>query len=243
MCIPFNEQLGVHEQAEGYTQHEEWDFANTPPESYPLLLHAPYFQLYRKQVIKQPDLVLAMHLRGDAFTAEQKARNFAYYERLTVRDSSLSDGTEAVIAAEVGQLDLAFDYLVEAALLDLHDLEHNTRDGVHIAALAGAWIALVNGFGGMRSRADDLCFSPRLPRQLERLNFKLRYRGRVLQVTALPQSAIYALLEGSPVRISHHGEPFVLSATQAVTRSIPPALDGPRPKQPPGREPFHRELV
>ncbi|HEY1296132.1 MAG TPA: glycosyl hydrolase family 65 protein [Chloroflexota bacterium] len=243
MCIPFNEQLGVHEQAEGYTQHEEWDFANTPPESYPLLLHAPYFQLYRKQVIKQPDLVLAMHLRGDAFTAEQKARNFAYYERLTVRDSSLSDGTEAVIAAEVGQLDLAFDYLVEAALLDLHDLEHNTRDGVHIAALAGAWIALVNGFGGMRSRADDLCFSPRLPRQLERLNFKLRYRGRVLQVTALPQSAIYALLEGAPVRISHHGEPFVLSATQAVTRSIPPALDGPRPKQPPGREPFHRELV
>jgi alpha,alpha-trehalose phosphorylase len=196
--------------------------------------------LYRKQVIKQPDLVLAMHLRGDAFTAEQKARNFAYYERLTVRDSSLSDGTEAVIAAEVGQLDLAFDYLVEAALLDLHDLEHNTRDGVHIAALAGAWIALVDGFGGMRSRGDDLCFSPRLPRQLERLSFKLRYRGRVLQVTALPQSAIYVLLEGGPVRLSHHGEPFVLSATQAVTRSIPPPPDGPRAMQPPGREPFHR---
>jgi alpha,alpha-trehalose phosphorylase len=240
MCIPFDEELGIHQQAEGFTSHEEWDFANTPPESYPLLLHAPYFQLYRKQVIKQPDLVLAMHLRGEAFTAEQKARNFAYYERLTVRDSSLSDGTEAVIAAEVGQLDLAFDYLVEAALLDLHDLEHNTRDGVHIAALAGAWIALVDGFGGMRSQGNDLCFSPRLPRQLERLSFKLRYRGRILQVTALPQSAIYALLEGAPVRLSHHGEAFVLSATQAVTRPIPPAPKGPRPAQPPGREPFRR---
>jgi alpha,alpha-trehalose phosphorylase len=232
----------VHQQSEDFTNHQEWDFANTPPERYPLLLHAPYFQLYRKQVIKQPDLVLAMHLRGDAFTAEQKARNFAYYERLTVRDSSLSDGTEAVIAAEVGQLDLAFDYLVESALMDLHDLEHNTRDGVHIAALAGTWIALVDGFGGMRNRGDDLCFSPRLPRQLERLCFKLRYRGRILEVTVLPQSAIYALLEGAPVRLSHHGEPFVLSATQAVTRAIPPAPVRPRPKQPPGREPFHRHV-
>jgi alpha,alpha-trehalose phosphorylase len=242
MCIPFDERLGVHQQSEDFTSHEEWDFANTPPERYPLLLHAPYFQLYRKQVIKQPDLVLAMHLRGDAFTAEQKARNFAYYERLTVRDSSLSDGTEAVIAAEVGQLDLAFDYLVESALMDLHDLEHNTRDGVHIAALAGTWIALVDGFGGMRNRGDDLCFSPRLPRQLERLCFKLRYRGRILEVTVLPQSAIYALLEGAPVRLSHHGEPFVLSATQAVTRQIPPVPVRPRPKQPPGREPFHRTV-
>jgi alpha,alpha-trehalose phosphorylase len=240
MSVPYNEELGVHEQSEGFTSHEEWDFANTPPECYPLLLHAPYFQLYRKQVIKQPDVVLAMHLRGDAFTSDQKANNFAYYERLTVRDSSLSDGTEAVIAAEVGHLDLAFDYLVEAALLDLHDLEHNTRDGVHIAALAGAWIALVDGFGGMRNHGDDLCFSPRLPRQLERLSFKLRYRGRILQVTALPQAAIYVLLEGTPVRLSHHGEPFVLTATQAVTRPIPPSPTREAPKQPPGREPFHR---
>jgi alpha,alpha-trehalose phosphorylase len=240
MFIPFDERLGVHQQAEGFTEHEEWDFANTPPEMYPLLLHAPYFQLYRKQVIKQPDLVLAMHLRGESFSAEQKARNFDYYERLTVRDSSLSDGTEAVIAAEVGHLSLAFDYLVEAALLDLHDLEHNTRDGVHIASLAGAWIALVEGFGGLRSRGDNLCFSPRLPRQLERLAFKLRYRGRILQVTVLQSSAIYALLQGSAVRLSHHGEPFLLTPTEPVTRGIPPMPRRKRPRQPPGREPFRR---
>src|ERR1051325_8255434 len=134
MFIPFDERLGVHPQAQGFTDYAEWDFAATPPDHYPLLLHAPYFDLYRKQVIKQPDLVLAMHLRGDAFSEEQKARNFAYYERLTVRDSSLSAATEAVIAAEVGHLDLAYEYLVEAALLDLDDLEHNTRDGIHIAA-------------------------------------------------------------------------------------------------------------
>src|SRR5262249_29756177 len=120
--------------------------------------------------------------------------------------------------------------------------EHSPRDGVHIAALAGAWIALVDGFGGMRSRGDDLCFSPRLPRQLERLSFKLRYRGRILQVTALPQTAIYVLLEGNPVRLSHHGEPFVLTATQAVTHPMPPMADRPSPAQPPGREPFHRPV-
>ena len=114
-------------------------------------------------MVKQADLVLAMHLRGDAFTSEQKARNFAYYERLTVRDSSLSACTQAVVAAEVGHLDLAYDYLGEAALMDLDDFEHNTADGLHIASLAGAWIAVVAGFGGMRDHDGALSFAPRLP--------------------------------------------------------------------------------
>ena len=236
--IPFSERLGVHEQSQGFTEHQEWDFANTKPEDYPLLLSTPYFQLYRKQVVKQPDLVLAMHVRGDAFTDEQKARNFAYYERITVRDSSLSDGTEAVIAAEVGHLDLAYDYLKEAALLDLEDLEHNTRDGVHIAALAGAWIALVDGFGGRRLKPDRLCFSPRLPAQLGRLAFKLLYRGTRLLVVITRDSATYSVLVGGGVQLSHFGEPFTLSSAEPVTKSIPSAPQRVRPSQPPGREPL-----
>ena len=150
MYIPYDEMLGVHPQSDRFTRHQVWDFEHTSADQYPLLLHFPYFDLYRKQVVKQADLVLAMQLRPDAFTAEQKARNFDYYEPLTVRDSSLSACTQAVMAAEVGHLDLAFDYLGEAALMDLRDLEHNTRDGVHIASLAGTWIALVDGFGGLR---------------------------------------------------------------------------------------------
>jgi alpha,alpha-trehalose phosphorylase len=240
MWVAYDERLGVHQQAEGFTEHAEWDFANTRPEDYPLLLHAPYFDIYRKQVVKQPDLVLAMQLRGDAFAEEQKARNFAYYERLTVRDSSLSDGTEAVIAAECGHLELAYDYLVEAALLDLEDLEHNTRDGVHIAALAGAWIALVNGFGGMRTTRDELCFAPRLPSAIERLSFKLLYRGRRMQVTATHHLATYTLLDGPPFQLSHHGEPFTLTAAEPVQKTIPVAPDRQRPSQPPGREPINR---
>src|SRR5207247_3963764 len=159
-----------------------WDFAATKPDQYPLLLHFPYFDLYRKQVIKQADLVLALHWCGDSFTDEQKAKDFAYYEPLTVRDSSLSASTQAVVAAEVGHLDLAYDYFGEAALMDLHDLEHNTRDGVHIASLAGAWIAAVAGFGGLRDHDGKPSFAPRLPPRLERLGFGILFRGRRLKV-------------------------------------------------------------
>jgi alpha,alpha-trehalose phosphorylase len=204
------------------------------------LLYFPYFDLYRKQVVKQPDLVLAMHLRGDAFTAEQKARNFAYYEQITVRDSSLAACTQAVLAAEVGQLDLAYDYLGEAARMDLDDLEHNTRDGVHLASLAGAWIALVGGFGGMRYFADTLSFAPRLPEGITRLMFNLYYRDRRLRVTTTPTSATYALLAGPPLQLTHHGEPLTVTPEAPVIRPVPPAPVRPRPSQPPGREPVRR---
>ena len=239
MYIPFDERLGVHPQHGGFTDYARWDFKNTPEDHYPLLLHYPYFQLYRKQVVKQADLVLAMYLRTDAFTPEQKARNFAYYEPLTVRDSSLSACTQAVIAAEVGQLDLAHDYLAEAALMDLRDVEHNTSDGVHMASLAGAWMALVAGFGGMRAGAGALAFSPRLPGGITELKFRLRYRGRKLRVTINSERARYELLEGDPLPVVHHGKEFELGK-KAAQHDIPTVQAGPRPEQPPGRAPFRR---
>src|SRR5215470_9719135 len=161
-------------------RYGEFDFASISPDCYPLLLHVPYFDLYRKQVVKQADLVLAMHWRGDAFTLAQKARNFAYYEQRTVRDSSLSACTQAVIAAEVGHLGLAYDYLGEAALMDLQDLEHNTRDGVHIASLASTWTALVAGFRGLRHQRGNLSLAPRLPDDITRLAICIMIRGRNL---------------------------------------------------------------
>ena len=182
MFIPYDEALGVHPQNELFTSHEVWDFANTPPDKYPLLLHYPYFDLYRKQVVKQADLVLAMQMCPDVFTEEQMARNFAYYERLTVRDSSLSACTQSAVAAQVGHLRLAYDYLAEAALMDLADLEHNTRDGLHIASLTGAWNALVTGFGGMHRHNSTIGFAPRLPEGISRLAFTVTVRRRRLRV-------------------------------------------------------------
>ena len=243
MVVPWDEMLSVHPQSEGFTHHQEWDFEATPPEAYPLLLHFPYFDLYRKQVIKQADLVLALHLRGDAFNDEEKARNFEYYEQRTVRDSSLSACTQAVLAAEVGHIELAYDYFGEAALMDLDDLEHNTRDGVHIASLAGAWIAAVAGFGGMRDHGGELAFAPRLPEDLGRLCFRLMYRGRLLKVEVRDDTASYTLLGGEPLEVSHHGEPLRLSGDGPVTREVPPPPARERPSQPPGREPRERRRV
>jgi len=243
MFIPYDETLRVHPQDEDFTRHEIWDFAGTPPEEYPLLLHFAYFDLYRKQVVKQADLVLAMYLCGDAFTAEEKARNFEYYEPLTVRDSSLSACTQAVMAAEVGQVELAFDYLGEAALMDLRDLEHNTRDGVHIASLAGAWIAVVGGFGGLRHRDGTVSFAPRLPQALSRLAFNILIRGRRLHVEVTHADATYSVADGEPLEVLHYDEKVQVSAGKPEARPIQPVTARPRPSQPPGREPVRRQTI
>ena len=240
MVVPYDDDLGVHAQSEGFTSHALWDFAATPPDKYPLLLHYPYFDLYRKQVVKQADLVLAMHLRGDAFTPEQKARNFDYYERLTVRDSSLSACTQAVVAAEVGHLELAYDYLAEAALVDIDDLKGNVRDGVHIASLAGAWLAVVAGFGGMRDHGGALTFAPRLPPTLNRLAFRLVYLGRHLLVEVRSGDGTYTLLHGDSLETAHHGEAITVVRGTPVTRPIPQLPDVEPPRQPPGRAPARR---
>ena len=239
MFIPYDERLGVHPQHDGFTSYARWDFAATAADRYPLLLHYPYFQLYRRQVVKQADVVLAMQLRGDAFTPEQKLRNFDYYEAITVRDSSLSACTQAVLAAEVGHLQLAYDYLAEAALMDLQDREHNTRDGLHIASLAGAWTALVGGFGGMRAGSGVLCFSPALPPNLAGLSFRMRYRGRIVQVAVRQGAASYSVLDGDPLPITHYGQPVTAGAGE-VTLPIPVGRRRPPPSQPSGRVPQRR---
>jgi alpha,alpha-trehalose phosphorylase len=242
MYIPYDEMLGVHQQADGFTQHEMWDFDNTPPDKYPLLLHFPYYDLYRKQVVKQADLVLAMQVRGDAFTPEQKARNFAYYERLTVRDSSLSACTQAVIAAEVGHLDLAYDYLAEAALMDLHDLGGNTRDGLHMASLAGACIALIAGFGGLRDHDEQLVFHPRLPSGLTRVAFSMRLRKEVVLRVEITRSKVtYSLREGEKLRFIHDDEEVIVTADEPASLPVPRPVPLERLHQPPGREPARRQ--
>ncbi|TVZ90228.1 glycoside hydrolase family 65 protein [Streptomyces sp. BK340] len=235
--IPYNDELGVHEQHAGFTRYQRWDFTHTRPEQYPLLLNFPYFDLYRKQVVKQADLVLAMYTCGDRFDEEQVARNFAYYEPLTVRDSSLSACCQAVVAAQAGHLRLAYDYTAEAALMDLQDLEHNTRDGLHIASLAGTWMALVAGFGGLRRDGEGLRFAPRLPERLRRLAFGLQFRGRRLRVEIGADKTTYALLDGEPLTLHHHGEALRVSTDEPAVRSVPPVSPRPDPEQPLHRAP------
>jgi alpha,alpha-trehalose phosphorylase len=240
MFVPYDSMLKVHSQADEFTDHQLWDFEHTEPDQYPLLLHFPYYDLYRKQVVKQADLVLAMYLRSDCFTNEEKARNFDYYERLTVRDSSLSACIQSVLAAEVGHLQLAYDYFAEAALMDVNDLEHNTRDGLHIASLAGAWIAAVAGFGGLRDYDGVLRFSPRLPEELTALKFRLTVRGLRLRVEFNHREATYSLLDQGTLDFSHHGEELTVHHGEPQSRAIPPAPEREPPIQPRGREPERR---
>ncbi|EHR62424.1 glycoside hydrolase family 65 protein [Saccharomonospora cyanea] len=239
MRIPYDELLKVHPQSERFTEHAKWDFANTPPDRYPLLLNYPYFDLYRKQVVKQADLVLAMHLRGDAFSLEQKRRNFAYYEALTVRDSSLSAATQSVMAAECGHLDLAYDYFAEAVLTDLHDLHNNVRNGLHMASLAGSWLAIVAGFGGMRDYDGELSFKPRLPPVPRRIAFRMCFRGNQFSVEIQQDLARYRLSYGTPFTITHYGVPVTVSE-EPVTMPIPVGEQLERPSQPAWRAPLRR---
>jgi alpha,alpha-trehalose phosphorylase len=238
MYVPYDQRLGVHPQAAGFTDHEQWDFEHTPPENYPLLLHYPYGDIYRRQVIKQADLVLAMHLRGDAFTPEQKARNFAYYEPLTVRDSSLSACTQSILAAEIGHLQLAQDYLLEVALTDLEDLHHNCASGLHLANLAGVWLGLVAGFGGMRDHDGLLSFAPRLPPGWTRLRFGVQWRKQRLRVDITPGEATYEVADGESITLRHHGTELTVAPGQSSTLTIPPVITPAPVHQPPGRAPL-----
>ncbi|MEV0721854.1 glycosyl hydrolase family 65 protein [Micromonospora purpureochromogenes] len=242
--LPYDRKRGVHQQAAGFTEQPEWDFAALTEDDYPLLLHFPYLELYRKQVVKQADLVLAMQRCPGEFTAEEKRRNFAYYQARTVRDSSLSAASQAVLAAEIGHLDLAYDLFAEAALHDLADLGDKTSDGLHLAALAGAWTAVVEGFGGLRDQRGELSFDPRLPARLDRLAFGLRWRGQRLRVTLTRDEARYELPDAAPeveVTLRHAGEPVTVTGQTAVTLPMPPVPDpGPEPPSPAGRRPARR---
>jgi alpha,alpha-trehalose phosphorylase len=245
VSVPYNEQLRVHEQNYGFTMLPEWDF-EANKDKYPLLLHVPYFELYRRQVVKQADLELAMCMYGSVFSPEDKARNVDYYEQRTVRDSSLSANVQAVICAEVGHLELAYDYASEAAFIDLHDIHHNTRDGLHMASLAGAWVSLVVGFGGARDEGGKLQFRPQLPEAIDRLCVNLRWRGLKVKVDISREEATYSLRDGADATLTlyHEGNEVTLRAGASVSRPITPITPLlARPKQPVGREPIARPLA
>ncbi|WP_053383526.1 glycoside hydrolase family 65 protein [Leucobacter celer] len=207
MCVPYSEELHVHPQDAHFLEREMWDLAATPPEQKPLLLHFHPLVIYRFQVLKQADVVLALLLASDEFTREEKRRDFEYYDALTTGDSTLSAVVQSIIAAEVGYRELAYRYFEHALRVDLDDLHHNSADGVHIASCGGVWMTLVQGFAGMRDAGRRLSFDPRLPGHWGSLSFSLAWRGRRIGVT-LEQSRIrFEMLEGDrPVTVQVRGE-------------------------------------
>ena len=217
MYIPYDEEMGIHPQDDNFLEREKWDFENTPQDKYPLLLHHHPLVIYRHQVIKQPDVVLAMFMLGQEFTAEEKKRNFDYYDPLTTGDSSLAACIQSIMALEVGYKDRALKYITYAALMDLADVGANVKDGAHIASMGGTWMAMVYGGAGMRDYGGKLSFNPRLPDEFARLRFPITVQGQVLEIDVGQDSVTYLLREGEGLAITHIEEPLRLEPGKPVT--------------------------
>ncbi|MBN1259662.1 MAG: glycoside hydrolase family 65 protein, partial [Anaerolineae bacterium] len=213
MFIPYDAARGVIAQDDAFLEKPVWDFENTPKAHYPLLLHYHPLVLYRYQVCKQADLVLAEYLLNDQFDAAQKKRDFDYYEPLTTHDSSLSACIFGIMAAELGYADKAYRYFADSAIADLEDKKGNTKDGVHIANMAGAWQGVVFGFGGMRVTPEGLSFRPTLPARWKGYTFKVSYRGRLIEVRVTGAGAHLRLLEGDPLTVILDRKPLALKMT------------------------------
>ena len=226
MYVPYDEKLKIIPQDDEFLDKERWDFRNTPADHYPLLLFYHPLNIYRKQVIKQADVILAMFLLGDVFPPETKKRNFDFYDPLTTGDSSLSSCVEAIIAAQIGDMEKAFRYGMAALLMDLADVGGNVKDGCHIASMGGTWMMLTYGFGGMRDNDGTLSFWPRrAPEENAILRFPVTYRGQRLEVEIGLDKVEYALREGECLVIRHETEEVQLSrenpvAVRPVSRRI-----------------------
>jgi alpha,alpha-trehalose phosphorylase len=216
MVLPYDETLGIHVQDDGFLQRKRWDFANAPADKYPLLLHYHPLVIYRHQVCKQADVVLAMLLLSDQFSHEDKRRDVAYYEAVTTHDSSLSSCIFGIMASETGSHDKAHAYFMENARLDLDNTHGNTAHGVHTASMAGTWLGLVYGFGGLRLQEGKAHFSPALPGHWTHYSFRLQLHGCHLQVAVRPGQTEYSLLSGPGLPVWHRGREILLSPAAPV---------------------------
>ena len=229
MYVPYDRTLGIHPQDEDFLDLEVWDIKKTPRERFPLLLFYHPLVIYRHQVIKQADVVLAMLLLGDMFTDKQKQSNFEYYDPLTTGDSSLSACIQSVVASEVGASEKAMGYARYAMLMDLADIGGNMADGCHIASMGGTWMVATYGFAGMRDHDGSISFVPNIPQYVDELRFPLTIHGQRMRVNMTRKEATYLLEEGSQLEISHQGNKITLQKGQPVTCKIKSRKKRPTP--------------
>ncbi len=215
MFIPHDAELGITPQDAHFLEKEVWDFEATPPSSFPLLLHFHPLVIYRFQVLKQADVMLADFLLGDEFSEDLKRRNYEYYDPITTGDSSLSACVQSIMAAEVGKPDAAFEHFSRALFMDLADLAGNTTDGVHMASAGGVWLALTAGFAGLRLVGGELHLSPRLPEKWHRLRFKMTYRRTLLDIEVRSDMAVVGARGGS-VAVATPGGRVTVADGEAV---------------------------
>ncbi|WP_088008105.1 glycoside hydrolase family 65 protein [Indiicoccus explosivorum] len=212
MFLPYDEKLKINEQDDSFLRKKRWDLGNTPKEKFPLLLHYHPLTLYRYQVLKQADTVLAHFLLEDEESIETIRNSYDYYEELTTHDSSLSYCVYGIMASKLGYKDKAYSYFKETARLDLDNIHGNTKDGLHMASMGGTWLSIVSGFGGLRVKEDGLSLAPWLPENWNGLGFRLRFQDRLIKVRVEQNRIIYTLIEGKDLTITHHGRELLLES-------------------------------
>jgi alpha,alpha-trehalose phosphorylase len=218
MHLPYDEALGIHAQDDSFLSKKPWDFDSTPKENYPLLLHYHPLVIYRHQVCKQADVVLALLLLSNQFALDDKRRDFDFYEGVTTHDSSLSSCIFSIVASEIGYRNKAYAYFMETARLDLDNTHANTQYGVHTAAMAGTWLGVAYGFAGMRLDESGLRFAPTLPAKWTGYRFKVQVRGALLDVAIDATGTDYRLLRGERLAFAHRGHLTELDAQRPYIR-------------------------
>jgi alpha,alpha-trehalose phosphorylase len=239
MFVPFEPHLGIHPQDAHFLDREVWDLEATPETNLPLLMHYHPLVIYRFQVIKQADVVLALFLRGDAFTDEEKRANFEYYDPITTGDSTLSAVVQSILAAEVGYHQLALRYFYQSLFVDLADLHGNASDGVHVASTGGVWSALAYGFGGFRDAGGSYTIDPRMPDAWTSLTYRITLRGARVRVCVDHEQVLLTLEAGDQAQLSVRGKQVQVTADEPVT--VP--LDGQGPRLPGGPPAWVRDGV
>jgi alpha,alpha-trehalose phosphorylase len=212
MYLPYDETLGINAQDDSFLKKDRWDLKNTPPEKFPLLLNYHPLTLYRYQVLKQADTVLAHFLLEDEQELETMKNSYDYYEGITTHDSSLSSCVHSIMASKLGYHEKAYDYFNETARLDLDNTHGNTKDGLHMANMGGTWLGIVYGFAGLRLKESGLSFAPTLPAEWNSYEFRLQYQGRLLKIRKDREGASYTVLQGEGLAITHNGERLVLES-------------------------------
>ena len=211
MYVPYDAHLGIHEQDDSFLDRDPINWRDVPPEDKPTSKW-PWHQLMKSQAMKQADVVLLMLQQHERYDLETKRRNYQFYEPKTTHESSLSPCIHAIIAAEIGREEEAFQYYLKSARLDLDDVNGNADEGLHIANTAGSWLCIMNGFAGMRVANGRLHFTPHLPARWQRLAFTMTFQGRRLQVTLTQGDITVKMLHGDALEITVNGNTIPLAA-------------------------------
>ena len=212
MYLPFDEKLGINPQDDSFLCKPVWDFENTPKENYPLLLHYHPLNLYRYQVCKQADTILAYFLFDNAESYETKRKSFEYYEKITTHDSSLSRCIFSIVASRLGLREKAWAYFGDCLKSDLTDSHGNTGDGIHTANMGGSYMGVVNGFAGMEITEKGLSFAPFLPEAWRGYRFNINYRDSLIQVDVRRDKVWLRLRSGDKAEVTVWGRPVVLDS-------------------------------